>query len=141
VHIARVEIEVANGIVVDKFPLRRGVESRTRFRNGIAWPAARNRFPARKVEEHYVEPSPVGSGCQHPVASRRSNIISGKQFPERGSIVPATYSSIYQNYSSPRRYGSDSPPLSSSLFLVAITRVVSMHGERSPSRIKSVPLN
>lgn len=125
-------------LVVDKFPLRRGTESRTRF-HGIAWPATRNRFPARKVEEHYVEPSPAGSGCQHPVASRRSNIISGKQFPERGPSLPR----IHRYIKITRRHAGTVQrlsSLSSSLFLVAITRVAS-NGEQNPSRIKSVPLN
>lgn len=61
---------------------------RWRF-HGIARPAARNRFPARGAEEHYVEPSPVvevDAGSCIPGGA----ILSGKLFrPNEDVPVPA----------------------------------------------------
>lgn len=125
------EIEVANGIAVDKFPLRRGTASRTRF-HGIAWPVARNRFPARRVEEHYVESSPARSGCRHPVASRRSNIISGKQFSEHGSVSAFVDISKLLVVAPIRFRDSSLSSLFSPFFVVAITRVASTGNKNPP---------
>lgn len=62
-------------------PSARRTASWTRF-HGIARSAARDRFPAVfrvAVEEHYVEPSPAGSGCRelHPGGAT----LSGKTGP------------------------------------------------------------
>jgi len=138
VHIAEVEIEVTNGIT------RRQISSLARsnipsaFSRNCLASTARNRFPARRVEEHYVEPSPAGSGCRHSDASRWSNIISGKQFPRSVILCPCH---VFVDISkllvtaSVRKFSS----LFSSLFLVVITRVDDR--EQNPSRIKSVSPN
>lgn len=100
---SRLKSRAESSVVVDKFPLRRVAASWTRF-HGIARPAAaRNRFPARRAEKHYVEPSPVvqvDAGSCIPGGA----ILSGKLF--RRNEVPSLprTTSIYQTYSSLRHY-------------------------------------
>jgi len=138
VHIAGVEIEVTNGIT------RRQISSLARsnipsaFSRNCLASTARNRFPARRVEEHYVEPNPAGSGCRHSDASRWSNIISGKQFPRRVILsLPRI-----RRYIKITRHRAGSEILLA--FLVPFPSSHDKGGhdrEQNPSRIKSVSPN
>lgn len=130
-------------LVVDKFPLRREAASRSAFaRNCLAGSLA---IDFRPEESRSIMSSRVRLEADADIPLHPDGAILYRE-NSSWSVVPrphhAAYSSIYQNYSSPR-HSTVLSWLSSRPFPcydIATTRVVST-GNKPPSRIKSVPAN